>query len=94
MVLIPLGLKFQKGVFHLCKLGTKQNHICTKGSYLVITLHGFCAGQNHKVMCKAKELGMNFFHNQVFFLSMSSKCASRASLTGVFGMVTAPAYGY
>lgn len=25
------------------------------------------AGQNHKVMCKAKELGMNFFHNQGFF---------------------------
>lgn len=62
-----LAWNFRTVFFHLCKLGTKQNHICTKGSYLVITLHGFCAGQNHKVMCKAEEVGMNFFHNQVFF---------------------------
>lgn len=52
-------------VFYSCATRV-QNHICTKGSYLGITLHSFCAGQKYNVMCQAKELGMNFFSNPLF----------------------------
>lgn len=76
-------------VFYSC-VDWVQSNICTKASYLVSTLHLFCAGQNHNVMCK-KNLRMNFLVTR-FFLSMSLECVSRTSLTGIFRVVRAPAH--
>lgn len=69
-------------VFYFCASWV-QNHTCTKGSYLVITLHSSCTGQNQRVMCKVKELWMNFSGNLLFFW---------AYLPGLFRVVTTSAH--
>lgn len=59
-------------VFYSC-VGWVQSNICTKASYLVSTLHLFCAGQNHNVMCK-KTLRMNFLVTRFFSEHVSGVC--------------------